>query len=181
MPKTIQTVDVTGVLDTEGHPILFAEGPVTGPISVQYRYRGLDGRGYDTWCLHMRLSPLFDRAEQSLPEYVTINGREYTGHRNIVIESRGPHPTSVGATEDHCTRRVGGGVVTTAAIDHLDELFPQIVAFWHTPARLHEAKVQYAQDRIADVETKFIRATAEYHRDLEASHRALDALLRQQP
>ncbi|WP_280454157.1 hypothetical protein [Nocardia brasiliensis] len=162
MPRSSQSFTVTELSHFD-NPILEASGPVNGPISVGYRRPEKHRRSRGGWVLRVVFSP---RPVDSLGHpcgerrYVTVGKATYSGYLELAVEpehdDQPPFATigkrSIGRHDAHFA---SFGVIPRA----LERVSKQILAYYHTPQRLHAAKIVHTAREIAMLDRKILERT----------------------
>ncbi|MFI6168889.1 hypothetical protein ACIBCN_19060 [Nocardia sp. NPDC051052] len=158
MPVLPQVFSETAYFDADRHPTLDAEGPVNGQLSVHYERSHANHSDHDAhgiWLFVIDLSPsTFNADHESVPDAerpLMISSGRHTGNVQLVAEDERTRfdPVKAGTLWTDGVFRIGFGAQPMTPL--LAEFARQVLAYWHTPQRLHDAKIVHTMDELHEI------------------------------
>ncbi|WP_141717639.1 hypothetical protein [Nocardia altamirensis] len=162
MPRSSQSFTTTELFHYY-NPILEASGPVNGPICVGYHRPGKNRHSRGSWVLVIVFSPRpIDSTGHPYGEqrYVTVGKATYSGYIEMTVEpEQGEQPPFGTFGERRIARHDAHfdsfGVIPQA----LQRVSKQILTYYHTPQRLHAAKIDHTAHEIVLLDRKILERT----------------------
>ncbi|WP_280454158.1 hypothetical protein [Nocardia brasiliensis] len=162
-PSAAQTFTSTAYFDVHGHRVVDADGPATGHLGLGYQFRLGRRNSPGRWVIAVTLSPaLYDQTgakiiDAAAKRPLTIAQTAVHGELDLAADPTAT-PPQASIVFDHYHLDTPDPDSRRARTVHaaLTQLSEQVFAFFHTPHRLHAAKIDHTAREIAAIDKQIL-------------------------
>ncbi|NQE89041.1 hypothetical protein [Nocardia terpenica] len=176
------TLAETSIRTPRGDTVLAVSGPICGRVSVRYDPYVLEAPTGGGWQLYINYAPTVRLEDGTINrKMIYLDGSDgsqrgkYSGAARIWAELDRYDSYHIQGNIYFVEYRRHGSVETAPMRSHasLERLAEAVLSYWHTPQRLHIAKLAHARTCIAAIrrqitsQTESLRVASEYLEQLE--------------